>query len=464
MPVAGVPFTTGLAPLPDVGQLSYNSATFSTLFTSHISGKAVKTSDNRSVKYMEYTLTVSGVVTLAAGQTSIENTMAQLKALLDEQGGTLVYDGRGFGHLIVNSVQGALAPSGSIRDVAWGPIPETIEFSPLGGGLSAYVVWTCTFRIYDLASINAKISGALANVLEFTTATVVTYDDEQYSQIQIRGTLEIPLTRLAVNNKTVPSTVDDFRQRFISQLIGSIDQTRFRISRRNFPVSSDRRTMEFEIVADEIPPMGDPPGAVNARGTFSVRKAGSKILGGTILWQCSLKCTYAIRKDQPRRLSYLAFQYLVWWRMQFSRIRNVPLINAPLADPQNAPSPFQPFAPVIPNFNAARFYADPVGFYRELYRQQNRPQQGQVTPGAWLTDFSLEEGLHRDSKNVTFEASWILTTTFATLLQSCGLWQLDQRSAGGNVWALSVADITGWRSWIANRFNAAGDAIVDFGG
>ena len=96
MAVNTINFTTGPATLPDVGTLSYNGGTFSPMFESNISGTAIKDEARRTVKLMEYVLTVDGYVTLEGGNDSIAPTMANLRRLLTAQAGALTYNGRGF--------------------------------------------------------------------------------------------------------------------------------------------------------------------------------------------------------------------------------------------------------------------------------------------------------------------------------------------------------------------------------
>src|ERR1035438_4639544 len=138
-------FTTGPASLPDVGTLSYNGCTFSPLFVSNLSGKAVQDNARRTVKELELTLIVDGYVSLAFGNTSISPTTANMVELLTAQAAPLVYKGRGL-DLSVNAAGGAMF-GGMARDVAWGPVPELFEFQPLGGGLSAKVKWGVTVRL-----------------------------------------------------------------------------------------------------------------------------------------------------------------------------------------------------------------------------------------------------------------------------------------------------------------------------
>ena len=120
-----MPATTGLAPLPDVGTLGYNGVTFSCLQHTSISGKPLPDNAGRTIKGMEWTLNVDGLVTLEAGQTTIDTTVQTLRRLLSAQGGILTYSNKGFGpSFTVNT-------PGGIKDMAWGPIPEILAFQPL---------------------------------------------------------------------------------------------------------------------------------------------------------------------------------------------------------------------------------------------------------------------------------------------------------------------------------------------
>src|SRR2546429_340022 len=146
MALAAKDSQTGQAILPDVGTLSYNGVTFSSLYKSTITGQAVLDNANRTIKQMDYTLVVDGVVTLQAGADSTDATWVNLRRRLDTPGGTLTYSGKGFGPLVVN------APGDSTsRDVAWGPKPKTLEFIPLGGSRAATIRWTVLFSLGEFA-------------------------------------------------------------------------------------------------------------------------------------------------------------------------------------------------------------------------------------------------------------------------------------------------------------------------
>jgi hypothetical protein len=442
-------FTTGPATLPDVGILMYNSCVFSPLYVTDVAGVVVKDAANRTTKYMEYTITVDGYVTLPDNVPNIDATMAKLRQLLTAQGGTLQYEGRG-NSIVVN------VPGSAIQDVAWGPIPEVLDFQPLGGGplggRSAKIKWQVKVRIPEVP----PMGGRFGPVLQFNMETVVSYDEAAYSTLAIRGTLEIPLTRVSQPTRTLALTVDNFRQEFMQQVASSIDLTRFRVTRREFQISRDKRTMEWDFAAEELPPMGLPPGVPVARGTFDVRPAKAGM--GLVSWLCTLRVTYTVRKDWPRRTAWEAFLLLLTTRM----LESSRGIGGPPNGPQN-PGAAARIGAAIVLPPVVTVVTETVNWFRNRRVQQAQQPQVQNARRAWLIDFNISEGLYLDSKTVTFSATWRLITVFSEILLASGLWT-PSPADGGDAWKASVQNISGWRGNLINRIDPTQDVIVDFGG
>lgn len=453
MPPPTIGFDTGPAVLPDVGMLNYNGLVFSPLWATTISGQAVKDDAGRTVKYMEYTLTADGYVTLPDGATDISPTMARMRLRLEEQGGQLVYRGRGM-DLLVNPAGGAVA--GSTRDVAWGPVPEVLEFQPLGAGRSAKVVWRCKIRIPELARGKGLVGGVAAlPLLQFNYETALTYGEDNYSGLSISGTLEVAMTRPGVDKRTLTNTVDDARSIITNQVLRGIDLSRFRVTKRDFKVSRDKRTLTWDFQVEEKPYMDLPRDCSIARGSYSVRPAKSGM--GLCNWLCTLRATYTIRADRPRRLAWTAFLLLLRWRMAQSKLGYVP---RDLASPPDIPRTAVGLGYRI--FNAL---PDSIRMARGMLAAGTPA----VKDGnkAWLLDLSIDEGLYLDSKTTSFSATWRLVTTFSHILLASGLWkkvpETNPSRPGENLWAVSMADIQGSQSWMINRLDPALDVIVDFG-
>lgn len=415
-------FTTGPTTLPDVGTLSYNGCVFSPLFATQVSGNQVKDQADRTVKYTEYTIKADGYVTLPQGSISIAKTMSNLRTLLSAQGGALSYQGRGC-DINVNN--------GADLDVAWGPKPEVLEFQPLGGGLSAKIVWQCKVSINEQKKFNAQTQrvlnggggnfvnrGGIAQpMLQFNYGTSVTYGEDGFSKLDISGTLEIPLTRTP-NQKTLTlqQTADDLRSEIDRRVMSGIDLNKFRDTNRRFDLSRDKRTLEWQLSFEELPYMQMPSNCTLAHGTYSVRpvKAGY----GLVRWLCNLRATYTVRADKPRRTAWTAFLALMRLRMSF------------------AGDIIQP-----------------------VFGKRSR---------AMLMDFNVEEGLYLDSKTISFSAGWTNFNTFQDILKTSGIWRkVPERPAGpgatNNFWAISMKDVEGSKSWLPNTVDASKDLIVDFG-
>lgn len=453
MAVSTTNFTTGPSTLPDTGKLSYNGVTFSPLFYTSVSGEPVKDNARRTVKQMRYVLTADGYATMPSGATSINGVTETLRNLLTKQGGALVYQGRGI-DLVINP-QGA----GGKRDIAWGPVPELLEFQPLGGGKSAKVVWKVEVNVAEdpiTTEFSTDPRGRITagKVLQFNYETSVEYGEDYFSTLNTRGTIEVPMTRTPTQaTRTLSYTADSFRHH-IGQIIRGIDLSRFRVTHRKFDVSRDKRTLEWELVAEEKPYMDLPPDCTIARGTYSVKPA--KVGMGLALWLCTLRATYIIRPDRPKRTAWFAYLALLRLRMSQSRFANIPQLQDGNQNPPDR-AVLRAIPPEDAPPNGARFWSEQLGAGNRIVSESRN---------AWLIDFSFDEGVYLDSKTISFSATWRMVTTFSHILIASGLWKkLPERDAQGrNVWAISMNDVSGSQSWLPNRLDPSIDVIVDFGG
>jgi hypothetical protein len=439
--------TTGTAVLPDIGTLAYNGVTFTSLFRSHISANAVKDNAGRTVKWVEITLEAEGYVTLNSGETTIDNTMKNLRQLLQAQGGTLTYSGKGLGQVVIN------LPGGGLQDMNWGPKPELLDFQPLGASRSALIKWTITTCISELQS-QVVIQ---APIVQFNEETSLTYDEEGYSGFAIKGTLEIPLTRMTQATRSLEETADDFRKSWLEPMANSIDLQRFRVTRRTFSISRDKRILEWEFAAEELGPHGLVPGVTMLRGDFTVDQA--KTGTGACQWICTLSCTYTLRNDAPRRLAWWSFISLLAFRMRQADFGNIPGLADNTLNGQNPQNPVVQFAEDA----AVRVYSflTLTSFWDNQMRvqQQARPQQ---TQRAIHMRLRIKEGIGPiDSKRITFTSTYRLTTTFSNVLIGSGVWRY---TGAEKLWATSIREVMGSNSWLVNSLDPNGDFIVDFGG
>jgi hypothetical protein len=467
--------STGIAPLPDIGQLAYNGVTFSSLYTSKQSGRVVQDEAHRTTMFVEWTLQVDGHVTLSNPLLQVpgsgtDTSMTLLRQRLSAHAGTLTYTGRGFGPFTINPPGG-----GGLRDVAWGPMPKVLDFKPLGQGNGAFVSWQVTCRVPELPGLVTPAPAptipptpglprigilvpVLATVLQWNYECSLTFGEDGYSGLAIHGTLEVPITRSTVIDRTVPTTVDAFRLAWMNL---QIDLTKFRVVRRSFNYSRDKRKCDWEYVAEELPPMGLPLYCTDARGTMSIRRSGKKVfLGAANIWTISLKATYTVRGDQPRRIAYENFCALWYYRMSQSANGKFTYLadTAPPGTPKPLPKPANPLPFTI--------VTTAIAFFRQLFSQptavavQPKVKTGYAIP----IDFSVDEGLYLDSKTVTFEAVWTLLTDLPSLLNASGIWRWLPGSTGGLWAAATLSTVMGSSSWLTNQLNPNQDVIVDLGG
>ncbi len=465
-------YTTGPSTLLDFGELSYNGCVFSPLFTTTVNGNVVKDNAGRTTKWVEYTIMVDGYVTLPAGAETIDGRTFQMRDLLTAQGGALTYSGRGF-NLSVNT-----GPARNL-DLAWGPIPRLLEFQPLGSGQSAKVKWQVEVRVSHETPVVFVISkspdptlrtkgvGGAARggfvpvpLLQFNYETTVTYGEDYYSSLSIKGTLEIALTRTPnQQTRTMTLTADNMRSAIERVTVGGIDLSRFRITNRSFNVSRDKRVLEWSFAAEEKGYMDLPEDCTVARGSYSVRPLTKG--KGLMNWVCTLQATYTVRKDRPRRTAWLAFLLLARERM--SRARNdIPLLkDGPAA--QNPPLQTVLRAGGVPAGGAVAAGAIGIDTMAKLLQSQDRAIKN--TKVICLLDFQVDEGIYQDSKTTSFSMSWQLVAPFTTMLAASGVWKKvpEKNAAGKNLWAISMADISGAESWLPNKLDPAADVIVDFG-
>ena len=115
--------------LANTGTCAYNGVTFTSLYNSRVSSRPILDEAKRTTVYVEHTLTVHGYI---AAQTT-DATLTSMRQLLTACGGALDYSNKGFGSLTINA--------GIVRDVAWGPIPEILEWIPIGDSNAAEVTW-----------------------------------------------------------------------------------------------------------------------------------------------------------------------------------------------------------------------------------------------------------------------------------------------------------------------------------
>jgi hypothetical protein len=460
-----VEFTTGFAPLPDIGSLEYNNVTFSSLFGSKLEWVVEQANDSRVAKWVKITIEAAGIVTLGANARTIDTQMLTIRRNLAQDAGVLKYTGRGFG-----SADMVINQPGGRKDLNWGPKVETLSFEPLGQGLSAMVHWRVTTWVSEVRQPGG------ANVVQFNNEVSIAIDEDFYTGFVIKGTLEIGLTRVNATTRTLTTTVDNLRQQWLTFVANSIDLRFFRVIKRTFNVSRDRRILEWEFAAAELPAgVVMPASAPNARGSFRFQPKDKDKLG-LISWICSLRCTYTIDRRYPRRMAWFHFALMLWYRMTHSRIFGlIPSGGAGPTAAQIAVSQ-RNAAQLLENVRSPAFTVAQATTQMESFLRVvsllTRGFTAATASTALLINITGEEGLYLDGKTVTLEAQWRLFSDLDKILLATGFQRYlkpqavaaDRRYRGSNnTWAVSLQNVAGWQSWAPLGLDPAGSAIIDFG-
>ena len=181
-------------------------------------------------------------------------TLDEIREKLCEIGGVLDVSGIGFGKLRVNDYNAA-DPDFAVVDMAHGPKPRVIRWTPIAGAGAAEIVWTIVTvvppceREDDLKSMNFNIGFSV--------------NEKGYTTRRVSGFLEV------VNSDVSPGfrrSADDFRDRIVVAKITNSLRT------QNFDLSADRSRLDFSIVDTEIEsPNSYPPEVVSISAPLTMR-------------------------------------------------------------------------------------------------------------------------------------------------------------------------------------------------
>lgn len=254
----------------------------------------------RTVVYHRYTINVKAIVADGGG-TGLE--LKDIRYRLTKAGAELVVYNQGFYNLYAN----CSSPDGFVNDVAFGPKPKIISWTPIGSAYACEVEWECetciayclTPKYYQgILAFNYKITYAL----DYRGLTVRT----------IAGYYEIAMTRTAY---TIPNTADFYRT-YVNPAI----PTRFQRTSQTWNVSLDKRRMDFNIVDTEIASNNPYPLGVvkiDAKHRVNWRWRGEKASYTKLTNTITVEIEMA--PDQPMLNAYAAFAWIVKRRVDIAR-------------------------------------------------------------------------------------------------------------------------------------------------
>ena len=249
--------------LPALGKCNYNGVEFpSNVETTEFRGTPTYSSDGRTITHTVFSLTLRATFT-DEEEIGTDSQMINIIPRLTQPASKLVYDGRGFGNIVVNA--------GGTFDVAWGPKPRVLSLKPIGAGLAVEMTWqvewsvpTCNDAVYKNFP------------MEFTYKITYDIDKSGYTVRHYSGKVVIPQTRQSPDNRIPYTSADAWREKVTPLTITGFE----RIS-RNFELSEDRRTLTFSIVDRQLPPWAPPEGCIEAEASHTYTSDAGKIFNWT---------------------------------------------------------------------------------------------------------------------------------------------------------------------------------------
>lgn len=251
----------------------YNGVLFpsGTTETTGVSIRPQQDSSGRTTVYNVYSLSFRTV--LAGGPT--DSSVLAARRALTTQGGAFQYDGRGIGGLTINV--------GNQRDVVWGPKPKELGFRPMGGpGIACELTFSIEVAIPDCSQAKHRFAA-----MEFCFSP--TYDvQDGYTTRRITGHLAIPMTRSAAANRTLPDSVDYYREQIAPPLVPG-----FRRKYGPWRINEAKTRLDFEIIDEEMGGNIPPDGCVRASMSHTV----SSTQVGLLKWSGNFQADYELARD-----------------------------------------------------------------------------------------------------------------------------------------------------------------------
>jgi hypothetical protein len=314
--------------------LSYNGFTWPDGTKTKLALQFVADSSGRTVTHTICKLTVEGHITAGAqagNGAAQEASLTAIRAALERPAGQLVYEGRGFGDLSINT-------AGARRDLHWGPFPKMLSFETMGVDYSAKVSWQVEVAL--LGCLGAPSQG---EVMEFNYEVEWDRDRSGYTRRTFTGHLIIPMTRTAAASDRVPDSVDAYFDRFVPLVpVG------FRREVNKTKLSEDRTRLDFTFTDEELP-APFPDNIVHASGSHTQENFRPRNFCG---WNGSIEAEYEVAKGKPRGIAWNAFLDLLETRVR-GEVANGPpgtfcapvklRFNEPLYDKRTASFTFNYF-------------------------------------------------------------------------------------------------------------------------
>ncbi|MGH8743515.1 MAG: hypothetical protein ACREUY_04475 [Burkholderiales bacterium] len=284
--------------LATIGTLSYNGVTFDGASHIKVNVEFIRDEAERTVIYSRHTIEAQAYFSDAS---STDSQLESIRSKLNHQGGALTFINKGFGDdLVVNAAGG-----GGLRDVKWGPKPETLYWEPVGAAGACEVIW----KVSTCVPVCGRgASDRTSGVMALNYGVDIAIDERGLSTRTISGYIEIAQTRTAFMG--IPDTADNYRF-----MIQPVIPDGFQRS-NTWRISADKSRADFTITDRQLPTKNPYPAQVtNIRGNHRVswsrgRRSLSKIN--------SISLEVELALGAPAALAWQMFGQLVKSRVDYA--------------------------------------------------------------------------------------------------------------------------------------------------
>ena len=240
------------AGLDAVGLFSYNEISIGGAERLTVKAAPVYDDAGRTVSYVTYTITVTGIIVPTGLDETTDNAIDALRDGLMTPGQRLIVKTKGFGTLDVNA-------GGLVQDVAWGPKPVELSIEPIGSNKAMAVTFTIT------TSIPACPGGTVST----------------YTGIMAGGyTVQIAVNEFGLITRTITGYILIAQTRVGGMALESADAYLDKVQFDAMPgykrthtrtISQDRNRLDFTITDSQIASRNPyPKGAAAIKGTHTV--------------------------------------------------------------------------------------------------------------------------------------------------------------------------------------------------
>jgi hypothetical protein len=281
--------------LPRLGVLSYNGYEFpSETKTVSVDCRPIKDLAGRTIVQRNYSFQFEAWIVAGDDQGT---TLADIRNRLNKQGGEFVYSDHGYGDIRVNTASGE-------RDVAYGPIPTILRWSPTGGNRAAKILWQIDFALKPCEDASDQ-----NEIMELVYKVTYNHDYAGYTTKTLSGYLRIPATRRSVDDKTVPDSADDYFERVFPPYPDDCKRT---VNQR--VLDESRTRLDFTFTDEELP-VTLPEGMANATGSH-VLTANTQAFSR---WSGSISVSLEVGAGLSRSRSWREFARILKDRLEAER-------------------------------------------------------------------------------------------------------------------------------------------------